>query len=43
MLRVWNTRAEVYIGNTIEYDVQSYPSQNNHSKMYKCMHKRIEF
>ena len=24
MLKVWNTWSEIYMGNTIEYDVKSY-------------------
>ena len=28
-LKVWNTQAEIYIGNTIEYDVKSYQVKKN--------------
>ena len=43
MLKAWKTRAEIDIGNTIEYDVKSYQVKNDYSKMYKSTQKSIEF
>ena len=42
MLKVWKTRAEIYIGNNIEYDVKSYQVKTTIVKMYKGEHKSIE-
>ena len=38
----WKKWSEIYIGNTIEYDVKPY-QKNDYSKMYKSKHSRIEF
>ena len=43
MLKVWNTRAEIYIGNTIEYDVKSCQAKMNIVKFTKVRLKGLKF
>ena len=39
MIKVSNTQAEIYIGNTIEYDVKSYQVKTT---IVKCTNVRLK-
>ena len=41
MLKVWNIWAEIYIDNTIEYDVKSYQVKATIVKYTQGMHENI--
>ena len=43
MLKVWKTRSEVYIGNTIEYDVKSYQVKKTIVKYAEVCMKSLKF
>ena len=43
MLKVWNARAEIYIGNIIEYDVKLYQVKTNVVKFTKVWLKGLKF
>ena len=43
MLRVWNTRVEIYIGNTLEYDVKSFQFKTTIVKYTKVGIKVLKF
>ena len=43
MLKVWNTRAEIYMGNTIEYDVESCQVKTSILKNTKLRIKGLKF
>ena len=43
MLKVSKTRAEIYIGNTIEYDVESYQVKMTIVKCTKLQIKGLDF
>ena len=38
----WKNRAEIDVGNSIEYDVKSYQVKKNYSKFYQSTTEMIE-
>ena len=43
MLKMWNTRAEIYIGNNVDYYVKSYQVKTTIVKFTKARIKWLEF